>query len=62
MVAAKYPLRVCWGEPVMLGVSVEQSGKIGLIAGRMMKQLAEAEKKKKAVVKKYKAEADDVEF
>ena len=41
----KYPTRVCWGKPKPLGVTKEEHSKLSLVVIKVLKQLAEKDKK-----------------
>ncbi|CAH2352526.1 pre-mRNA-splicing factor Slt11p [[Candida] railenensis] len=41
----KYPTRVCWGKPKPLGVTKEEHSKLSLVVTKVLKQLAEKDKK-----------------
>lgn len=62
----KYPVRIAWGAPKPLGTTNDEHNKIGLVVAKVMKQLAERdkkpEKKKKEEVKSYKATSTDMEI
>lgn len=67
VILEKYPVRIAWGNPRLLGTTNDQHSKIGLVVTKVMQQLADKDsglkpKKKSPEPKRYKAASEDVEL
>lgn len=67
IILEKYPVRIAWGNPRLLGTTNDHHNKIGLVVTKVMQQLADKDsglkpKRKTPEPKVYKAASADVEL